>query len=114
MPYMEGKSALHHGSHEAFRHNKLTCHTMTWPPKVRLELLVWVINGTTPDMRDTPDTPGHRAPAGRAGQPVRRGYPQIRLAALVACGTRAITNGSRRRRGACLPMPPGYPGAANL
>jgi hypothetical protein len=40
---------------------------------------------------DVPDTSGHRARLGRQdNQYSAAGYPQIRLAALVACGTRAI------------------------
>ena len=48
---------------------------------------MWVINGTTPD---TPDTPDRRTPArlGAQDNQYAAGYPQIRLAALVACGTR--------------------------
>ena len=38
-----------------------------------------------------PDTPGHRAALGKQdNQYGTAGYPQIRLVALVACGTRAI------------------------
>jgi Insertion element 4 transposase N-terminal/Transposase DDE domain len=51
-------------------------------------LLVCAIDGTT---LDVPDTPGHRARLGKQdNQYATAGYPQIRLAALVACGTRAI------------------------
>jgi hypothetical protein len=51
-------------------------------------LLVCAIDGTT---LDVPDTPGHRARLGkRDNQYATAGYPQVRLAALVACGTRAI------------------------
>jgi Insertion element 4 transposase N-terminal len=51
-------------------------------------LLVCAIDGTTLDI---PDTPGHRARLGkRDNQYATAGYPQIRLVALVACGTRAI------------------------
>jgi hypothetical protein len=51
-------------------------------------LLVCAIDGTT---LDVPDTPGHRAALGKQGnQYGTAGYPQIRLVALVACGTRAI------------------------
>lgn len=51
-------------------------------------LLVCAIDGT---MLDVPDTPGHRARLGRQdNQYSIAGYPQIRLVALVACGTRAI------------------------
>src|SRR5215471_8951439 len=50
--------------------------------------LVCAIDGTT---LDVPDTPGHRARLGkRDNQYATAGYPQIRLVALVACGTRAI------------------------
>ena len=46
------------------------------------------IDGTT---LDVPDTPGHRARLGKQdNQYATAGYPQIRLVALVACGTRAI------------------------
>ena len=47
------------------------------------------IDGTT---LDVPDTPGHRARLGRGSNQytAAAGYPQIRLVALVACGTRAI------------------------
>jgi hypothetical protein len=49
---------------------------------------VSAIDGTT---LDVPDTPAHRAGLGkRDNQYATAGYPQIRLAALVACGTRAI------------------------
>ncbi len=48
-------------------------------------LLVCAINGT---VLDVPDTPGHRARLGN--QYSIAGYPQIRLVALVACGTRAV------------------------
>jgi hypothetical protein len=51
-------------------------------------LLVCAIDGTT---LDVPDTPGHRAGLGKQdNQYATAGYPQIRLVALVACGTRAI------------------------
>jgi hypothetical protein len=51
-------------------------------------LLVCAIDGTT---LDVPDTPGHRARLGKQdNQYATAGYPQIRLVALVACGTRAI------------------------
>jgi hypothetical protein len=52
-------------------------------------LLVCAIDGTT---LDVPDTPGHRARLGRGSNQytAAAGYPQIRLVALVACGTRAI------------------------
>jgi hypothetical protein len=51
-------------------------------------LLVCAIDGTT---LDVPDTPGHRARLGKQdNQYAIAGYPQIRLVALVACGTRAI------------------------
>ncbi len=51
-------------------------------------LLVCAIDGTT---LDVPDTAGHRARLGKQGnQYATAGYPQIRLVALVACGTRAI------------------------
>jgi len=51
-------------------------------------LLVCAIDGTT---LDVPDTPGHRARLGKHdNQYATAGYPQIRLVALVACGTRAI------------------------
>jgi Transposase DDE domain/Insertion element 4 transposase N-terminal len=51
-------------------------------------LLVCAIDGT---MLDVPDTPGHRARLGKQdNQYATAGYPQIRLVALVACGTRAI------------------------
>jgi Insertion element 4 transposase N-terminal/Transposase DDE domain len=51
-------------------------------------LLVCAIDGTT---LDVPDTPGHRARLGKQdNQYATAGYPQIRLVALVACGTRAL------------------------
>jgi Insertion element 4 transposase N-terminal/Transposase DDE domain len=51
-------------------------------------LLVCAIDGTT---LDVPDTPGHRARLGKQdNQYATAGYPQLRLVALVACGTRAI------------------------
>jgi hypothetical protein len=51
-------------------------------------LLVCAVDGTT---LDVPDTPGHRARLGKQdNQYAAAGYPQIRLVALVACGTRAI------------------------
>ena len=52
-------------------------------------LLVCAIDGTT---LDVPDTPGHRARLGKGSNQytAASGYPQIRLVALVACGTRAI------------------------
>jgi len=51
-------------------------------------LLVCAIDGTT---LDVPDTPGHQARLGkRDNHYATAGYPQIRLVALVACGTRAI------------------------
>jgi hypothetical protein len=52
-------------------------------------LLVCAIDGTT---LDVPDTPGHRARLGKGSNQytAASGYPQVRLAALVACGTRAI------------------------
>lgn len=51
-------------------------------------LLVRAIDGTMPGV---PDTPGHRPRLGRQdNQYATAGYPQIRLVALVACGTRAI------------------------
>jgi Insertion element 4 transposase N-terminal/Transposase DDE domain len=52
-------------------------------------LLVCAIDGTT---LDVPDTPGHRARLGKGSNQYTAacGYPQVRLAALVACGTRAI------------------------
>jgi hypothetical protein len=51
-------------------------------------LLVCAIDGT---VLDVPDTPGHRARLGKQdNQYSIAGYPQIRLVALVACGTRAI------------------------
>jgi hypothetical protein len=52
-------------------------------------LLVCAIDGTT---LDVPDTPGHRAHLGKGSNQYTAacGYPQIRLVALVACGTRAI------------------------
>jgi Insertion element 4 transposase N-terminal/Transposase DDE domain len=51
-------------------------------------LLVCAIDGTA---LDVPDTPGHRARLGKQdNQYATAGYPQIRLVALVACGTRAI------------------------
>jgi transposase IS4-like protein len=51
-------------------------------------LLVCAIDGTA---LDVPDTPGHRARLGkRDNQYAIADYPQIRLVALVACGTRAI------------------------
>jgi hypothetical protein len=51
-------------------------------------LLVCAIDGTT---LDVPDTPGHRARLGKQdNQYAPAGYPQIRLVALVAGGTRAI------------------------
>jgi len=51
-------------------------------------LLVCAIDGTT---LDVPDTPAHRARLGKQdNQYATAGYPQIRLVALVACGTRAI------------------------
>jgi hypothetical protein len=50
--------------------------------------LVCAIDGTT---LDVPDTPGRRARLAKQGnQYATAGYPQIRLVALVACGTRAI------------------------
>jgi hypothetical protein len=51
-------------------------------------LLVCAIDGTT---LDVPDTPAHRVRLGKQdNQYATAGYPQIRLVALVACGTRAI------------------------
>ena len=51
-------------------------------------LLVCAIDGT---VLDVPDAPGHRARLGKQdNQYSTAGYPQIRLVALVACGTRAI------------------------
>ena len=52
-------------------------------------LLVCAIDGTT---LDVPDTPSHRARLGKGSNQytAASGYPQIRLVALVACGTRAI------------------------
>jgi hypothetical protein len=52
-------------------------------------LLVCAIDGTT---LDVPDAPGHRARLGKGSNQytAASGYPQIRLVALVACGTRAI------------------------
>ena len=51
-------------------------------------LLVCAIDGTALDVADTP---GHRARLGKGdNQYATAGYPQIRLVALVACGTRAI------------------------
>jgi hypothetical protein len=51
-------------------------------------LLVCAADGTA---LDVPDTPGHRARLGKQdNQYATAGYPQIRLVALVACGTRAI------------------------
>jgi hypothetical protein len=51
-------------------------------------LLVCAIDGTT---LDVPDTAGHRACLSKQdNQYATAGYPQIRLVALVACGTRAI------------------------
>ena len=51
-------------------------------------LLVCAIDGTT---LDVPDTAGHRARLGKQdNQYATAGYPQLRLVALVACGTRAI------------------------
>ena len=51
-------------------------------------LLVCAIDGTA---LDVPDTPAHRARLGKQdNQYATAGYPQIRLVALVACGTRAI------------------------
>jgi hypothetical protein len=51
-------------------------------------LLVCAIDGTC---LDVPDSPLHRARLGKSGnQYATAGYPQIRLAVLVACGTRAI------------------------
>jgi Insertion element 4 transposase N-terminal/Transposase DDE domain len=52
-------------------------------------LLVCAIDGTT---LDVPDTPGHRASLGKGPNQyiAASGYPQVRLVALVACGTRAI------------------------
>jgi Insertion element 4 transposase N-terminal/Transposase DDE domain len=51
-------------------------------------LLVCAIDGTT---LDVPDTAGHRARLGKHdNQYATAGYPQIRLVALVACGTRAL------------------------
>jgi hypothetical protein len=51
-------------------------------------LLVCAIDGT---VLDVADTPGHRARLGKQdNQYSIAGYPQIRLVALVACGTRAI------------------------
>jgi Insertion element 4 transposase N-terminal/Transposase DDE domain len=51
-------------------------------------LLVCAVDGTA---LDVPDTPGHRARLGKQdNQYATAGYPQIRLVALVACGTRAI------------------------
>src|SRR5207302_6835641 len=52
-------------------------------------LLVCAIDGTT---LDVPDTPGHQARLGKGSNQytAASGYPQIRLVALVACGTRAI------------------------
>jgi Insertion element 4 transposase N-terminal/Transposase DDE domain len=52
-------------------------------------LLVCAIDGTT---LDVPDTPGHRARLGKGSNQYTAacGYPQIRLVALVACGTRAL------------------------
>jgi Insertion element 4 transposase N-terminal/Transposase DDE domain len=52
-------------------------------------LLVCAIDGTT---LDVPDTPGHRARLGKGSNQytAAAGYPQLRLVALVACGTRAI------------------------
>ena len=51
-------------------------------------LLVCAIDGTT---LDVPDTCGHRARLGKQdNQYATAGYPQIRVVALVACGTRAI------------------------
>jgi hypothetical protein len=51
-------------------------------------LLVCAIDGTT---LDVPDTPGHQVCLGKQdNQYAIAGYPQIRLVALVACGTRAI------------------------
>ena len=69
-------------------------------------LLVCAIDGTT---LDVPDTPGHRAQLGKQdNQYAPAGYPQLRLVALVACGTRAITTRSSARRRAGNPlMPPG-------
>jgi hypothetical protein len=52
-------------------------------------LLVCAIDGTT---LDVPDTPSHRAGLGKGSNQytAASGYPQIRLVALVACGTQAI------------------------
>jgi len=51
-------------------------------------LLVAAIDGT---VLDVPDTPGNLSRLGRhSSQHGGAGYPQIRLVALVACGTRAI------------------------
>jgi Insertion element 4 transposase N-terminal/Transposase DDE domain len=51
-------------------------------------LLVCAIDGTT---LDVPDAPGHRTRLGKHdNQYATAGYPQVRLVALVACGTRAI------------------------
>jgi hypothetical protein len=52
-------------------------------------LLVCAIDGTT---LDVPDTPGHRAQLGKGSNQYTAacGYPQVRLVALVSCGTRAI------------------------
>jgi hypothetical protein len=51
-------------------------------------LLVAAIDGT---VLDVPDSPGNRAHLGRnRSQHGTAGYPQIRLVALVACGTRAV------------------------
>ena len=52
-------------------------------------LLVAAIDGT---VLDVPDSPGTVAALGRGrSQHGQAGYPQIRLVALVACGTRAVT-----------------------
>ncbi len=51
-------------------------------------LLVCAIDGTC---LDVPDSPLHRARLGKnCNQYATAGYPQVRLVALVACGTRAI------------------------
>ena len=51
-------------------------------------LLVCAIDGTT---MDTPDSAGNRSHLGKhQSQHGQAGYPQLRLVALVACGTRAV------------------------
>jgi hypothetical protein len=68
---------------------------------------VCAIDGTT---LDVPDTCGHRARLGKQdNQYATAGYPQIRVVALVACGTRAIIDAvlARPPTGS-PPTSPGY------